>query len=160
MPMTQAKLANELLALDPVDNEPDAAQNLATAYANFAADAVGNGIPLSPSGVTLGKNAMTAALSGMSVSGAGITIIPAAVIAFWGAVCGSFAVSFPGSVGATPPPHATLASAFAALMPANTAGNLSKEDSTNALAGIMYADAIVGGIVLLPGAPPVPGPIL
>jgi hypothetical protein len=158
--MTQAKLADELLAMDPVDNEPEAANNLATAYANFAADAVGNGIPLAPAGLNLGKTAMTGALTGMSAPGAGITAIPAAIVAFWGAVCGGFAVSFPGSVGATPPPHAALAASFAALMPVNTAADLSKEDATKAIAAIMYADAVLGGIVILPGAPPVPGPIL
>ena len=158
--MTQAKLADELLAMDPVDNEPEAAEILATAYANFAATAVGNGIPVTPAGISSGKAAMISTLSGMSAPGAGITIIPAAIVAFWGAVCGSFAASFPGSVGATPPPHASLSTAFTNLMLANTTANLSKEDSTKALATIMHTDAIVGGIVLLPGAPPVPGPIL
>jgi len=158
MAMTQAKLADELKALDPTDSEPSAISNLATAYANFALDAVGNGIPVVPAGVELGKTAMASALTGMSTNG--LTAIPTAVIAFWGALCAGFATSFPGSAGATPPPHASLTASFAPLMAANASGGLSKDAAMDALATLLYGEAIIGGIVLLPGTPPVPGPIL
>ena len=156
--MIQATLANELKSLKPTNIELEAAQALTNAYGVFASAAAGSGIPISPAGVESGKTAMLSALTGMSAPGAGTTAIPTAVIAFWTAVCGGFAVSFIGSIASTPPPHASIASAFAALMSANTAGKVSLDDAANSMATIMYADAIIGGIVVLP--PSVPGPIL
>lgn len=160
MAMVQATLATQLQNMTNIDVEATAITNLVNAYGTFSSAATGNGIPLTPAGVTLGKTAMQGALVGMSADGAGITKIPNACVAFWGAVCTSFAVSFPGSIAATPPPHASLASAFAALMPTNTAGDVTLAQAAQSIAAIMYTDAIAGGTVTLPGAPPVVGPII
>lgn len=158
MVMSQSTLASELENLEPSDSEQIAAQTLTDAYGVFATAATGIGIPITPAGVNLGKTAMLSTLSGMSAPGAGIVSIPAAIAAFWVAVAGGLAASFPGAIAVVPPPHASLPAAFAALMPANAAASLSLKDSAAAMATIMYADAIIGGTVTLPG--PVVGPIL
>lgn len=156
--MVQATLATEIENMIPSNVESEAAAVLTDAYGVFASDAIGNTIPISSAGVELGKVAMSSALIGMSAPNAGITIIPAAILAFWVAVCGGFAVSFVGSVAAIPPPHASLSSAFASLMVTNKDANLSLSDAAEQMAVIMYADAIVGGTVTIP--PAVVGPIL
>lgn len=160
MPLSQSKLADELKAMVPAATEPPAILALVTAYGNYAADAMGAGIPITPAGVSLGKNAMTGALTGMSAPGMGITAIPNSLIAFWGAVCSAAAVSFPGTITGSPPPQATLIAGFAALMPVNTAAGLSLDDSAAAIAVLWHINAITGGTVTLIGPPPVPGPIL
>jgi len=160
MPMVEATLASELEALVPADNEPAAINALVTAYGNYASAAIGNGIPLAPAGVESGKAAMTGALVGMSAPGAGLAKIPAACAAFWAAVCTGFAVSFPGTIAAVPPPHAALAGALPPIMVANKNGSKSLKDSASAMATPIHTDATTGGTVTLPGAPPVVGPIL
>jgi len=160
MVMLQATLSTQLQNMAPTGVEATAITNLVNAYGTFASSATGNGIPLTPAGVTLGKNAMSAALIGMSADSAGLTSIPLACVAFWGAVCTGFAVSFPSSIAATPPPHAALSAAFAALMPANTSGDVTLAQAADSIATIMHTDAITGGTVTLPGTPPVVGPIL
>lgn len=158
MAMSQSTLATELENMVPTDNEPDAITALTDAYGVFAADAESNSIPITPAGVNLGKAAMSAALVGMSVSGAGITAIPAACIAFWVAVAGGLATSFPGATAITPPPHAGIAAKLAITFPANTAGGKSLADSVDAIATDMHSEAIVGGTCTFPG--PVVAPIL
>lgn len=160
MAMVQTTLATQLQNMTPTGVEATAITALVDAYGTFASAATGNGIPLTPAGVTLGKTAMQGALVGMSIDSAGLTAIPAACVAFWGAVCTGFAVSFPSSIAATPPPHASLAAAFAALMPANTIAEVDLATAASSIAAIMYTDAITGGTVTLPGTPPVVGPII
>ncbi|MCP4600176.1 MAG: hypothetical protein GY847_06515 [Proteobacteria bacterium] len=154
--MSQTTLASELEALEPADNEAAAIQTFSSAYENYASTATGNGITLTPAGLALGKAAMESGLVGMSVSGT--TVIPTACIAFWVAVCTAFAVSFPTSIAATPPPHVALPAAFAALMPLNTTNEVTLEEAAASMASIIHTGAVTGGTVTLPG--PTPGPIL
>lgn len=158
MVMVQNTLATELENLVPTDVEAEAAAALTDAYGVFASGAAAGAVPITPAGVNLGKAQMLPALTGMSAPGAGITLIPLAIIAFWVGVAGGLATSFPGALAIVPPPHAALPATFAAMMPANVAAELSLADAAAAIAGIMYADAIVGGIVTLP--PNTPTPIL
>jgi hypothetical protein len=156
--MSAATLANELLNLDPVDNEPQAAQVLADAYAVFAADAQAGAQPITATGVTLGKAAMLAALSGMNASGAGAAVIAAAVQAFWVAVAGGLATSFAGATAILPPANAGLQALLSSDFATNTSSSASKATATSLLANDFYAQAIVGGTVTYPG--PVVSPIL
>jgi len=160
MVMVQNTLATELENLVPVDVEADAAAGLTDAYGVFASGAAAGAVAITPAGVELGKAQMLPALTGMSAPGAGLAAIPAGIIAFWVGVAGGLAASFPGAIAVVPPPNAALAAAFAAMMPANTAAELSLADAAAAMAGVMYANAIVGGLVTLPGVPPLVFPIL
>jgi hypothetical protein len=147
MALIQTTLADELRSLAPTALEADAITTLTDAYANYAADATANSVALSPAGVLLGKAAMASALVGMSAAGAGIAAIPAAIKAFWVAVAGGLATSFAGATAIVPPPHASLSSAFATLMPTNTAGEVTADQAADSMALIMHADAILGGTV-------------
>lgn len=160
MPLTQSTLADGLKTMTPTGDESVAIQRMVDAYGDYASEATGAGIAITTAGVELGKAAMSPVLVGMSAPFAAIAKIPASIISFWGAVCTGFAVSFPGSVAATPPPHASLAAAFAALMPANVAARLNTDQAMDAVAAIMHTDATIGGTVTLPGTPPVVGPII
>ena len=151
-------LRDELLALAPTNSEASAIDTLSNAYATYALGAEAGGVTITPAGVDLGKAALKPALVGMSASGAGLSIIPAALLAFWVAVAAGLATSFVGATLITPPPHAGLAAAFAALMPLNTAGNISKADAVLSVANMFHAAAIVGGTVTFPG--PIVAPIL
>lgn len=160
MALVQATLETGLLNLTPTDQEATAITRLVDAYGTYASTATGAGVLITAAGVTLGKNAMASVLVGMSASNAGRAKIPAACLAFWTAVCASFVVSFPGSIAATPPPHVTLPTSFPTTIDANMSGSLSLADSASAIAGVIHADALVGGTVTLPGTPPIVGPIL
>ncbi len=151
MAMSESTLATELENLAPTSTESEAAQTLTDAYGVYAAGAIAGGVPITSAGVDLGKAAMLPALAGMSADGAGITIIPSAVVAFWNGVAGGLSTSFVGATAITPPPHATLPSAFASLMPTNTSGDVTKAEAAASIAEIMHADAIVGGTVTYPG---------
>ncbi len=152
MAMSQATLATELDNLDPTTDEAAAIIILADAYGVFVAEAQA-ATPILPAGVAMGKAAMAAGLVGMSTDGAGTTLIPAAIIAFWVAVAAGLTTSFAGATLIVPPPHATLASAFAALMPANV--GKSKTDALDAIASLLLTQAIVGGVVTVTEATPI-----
>lgn len=157
MAMSQSTLATELEKMTPSDNEADSIQALTDAYGVFATGAAA-GVPISSAGVDLGKTAMSGALVGMSADGAGITKIPAAVAAFW--VAAAVPVSFVGSIAVVPPPNAGLAALLAVTLPANMAASATLAQAAAALAANMYSQAIIGGLVTFPGAPPVVVPIL
>ena len=156
MVMNPNTLASELENLVPTVIESVAAQRLADAYEVFALDAIGNGVPILPSGPAAGKSAMIPALTGMSAPGAAASIIGNAVVSFWAAA--ATPAAFPGSIAVVPPPNANLASLLPSIFNANTAGNLSLVDAVQVIASTMHAEAIIGGTVTLPG--PVVGPIL
>lgn len=157
MVMVEATLATELENLTPTFTEAAAITVLTDAYGVYSSDATAL-TPILSTGIALGKAAMAVALIGMSAPGAGIAIIPAAIAAFWVAVAGGLATSFAGATAIVPPPHATLPATFAALMPANTAANVTLEQAAATMAMIMHTDAIVGGTVTTP--PSVVTPIL
>ena len=100
--MIEATLKTELENLAPTNNEAAAISTLTDTYGIYASDATAAS-PILPTGVELGKTAMAGALVGMSAPGAGIAKIPAAIIAFWGAVAGGLASSFAGAIAITPP---------------------------------------------------------
>lgn len=159
MALVQATLSTQLQNLAPTTVEATAITNLVNAYGTYAAGAASNAVPITPAGVTLGKNAMSAQLVGMSASGQGITKIPASIVAFWAAVAGGLATSFAGAIAIVPPPNAGLAALLAATFPANTSGNLTLAQACDAIAANMHAQAIIGGTVTFTG-PVGPFPIL
>lgn len=158
MVMAASTLANELLNLDPVDNEAQAAQTLTDAYGVFAADAMAGAQQLTVAGVNLGKAAMQPALTGMNAPGAGAAVIAAAVQAFWVAVAGGLAASFAGATAIVPPANLGLQALLTSDFLTNTNSAASKAAATSLLAGDFYAQAIIGGTVTYPG--PVVSPIL
>lgn len=141
----------------PAD-EAEAAQALAAAYGIFATDAETNTIPINPAVIPAAQAAMQSALSGISATGAGPTVFPAAIAAFWATIAASFAVAWPGSTAAVPPPHSGFSSALASVAAANTSGMLSREDATSNIADLMHSLATAGGTVTFP--PGVTFPIL
>jgi hypothetical protein len=157
MAMSQVVLAAQLLALEPAAAEADAVSALADAYATFAADAQAGTAAITAAGVALGKAAMLAALVGMSAPGAGSAVLTAAVQAFWGAVAGGLATSFPAATAIVPPPHSGLQALLDATFTSNTATAASGPDATAAVAADLYGQAITGGGVTFPG--PVVSPI-
>lgn len=151
MVMVASTLANELLNLDPVDTEAQAAQTLADAYAVFAADAQAGVPQITPTGVSLGKAAMLAGLIGMNAPGAGAAVIAAAVQAFWVAVAGGLATSFAGAIAILPPAHVGLQALLALDFLNNTNSAATKAAATSLIAGDFYAQAIIGGTVTYTG---------
>jgi len=151
MAMDENTLATELKKLEPAATEAAAATTLADAYATYAADAESNGVPLSAVGLAAGKAAFAAALTGMSAPGAAIVSIPTACVAFWAAVALGLATSFTGATAIAPPPHATLAADFAALMPQNVIDEVTLEQAAADIAAMMHTNATTGGAVTFPG---------
>ncbi len=158
MALTESTLSTQLQNLAATTSEATAITALTDAYGVYAADAVSNAVTLSTAGVNRGKAAMSAALVGMSASGAGLTKIPLAIAAFWNAVAGGLATSFTGATAIVPPPHASLPTTFPDTCGTNTSGQKTLAQSAAAIAGVMHADAIVGGSVTFPG--PITAPIL
>ena len=156
--MVEATLAAAILAQSPTLVEQDAIDALVTTYSTYAADAESNSVSITAAGLALGEAAMAAALVGMSAPNAGLTSIPAALSAFWVAVAGGLSTSFPGATVIVPPPHASFASDFQALMPANTSGEVTEQEAADSVAAIMHTGATTGGSVTFPG--PVTTPIL
>lgn len=151
MAMDEDTLATELEGMTPTDTEATAIDTLTEAYATFAADAESNAVGLEAAGLELGKTAFKAALTGMSASGAAIVSIPAACVAFWAAVALGLATSFPGATAIVPPPHATLAAEFAALMPQNVIDEVTLAQAAADIAAMMYTNATTSGTVTFPG---------
>lgn len=156
MAMSAATLATQLENLTPTDNESAAAVVLAEAYRVFALAAVGNGVPILPSGPLAGKTAMIPALAGMSTPGAGASALESGVRAFW--LAAATVAACPGSIAVVPPPTVGLAAALLPVFASNTSTSATLSQAANAVASVMYANAIVGGTVTLPG--PSVGPIL
>ncbi len=149
MAMSQSALATELLAMVPVGTEAEAISNLATAYANYAADAEAL-TPILSTGIDLGKAAMEAALVGMSSPGAGAAIWVSGYQAFWVGIAGGLTLSFVGATAIAPPPFSGLLAVLQPVFDANRALGRDLADSTDALATIIHAD-VIGGTVTTAG---------
>lgn len=158
MAMSASALASQLLNLVPAATEAAAIAVLADAYGAFASDAVAGAAAITAAGIALGKAAMQAALVGVSSPGAGSAVLTAAVQAFWVAMAGGLATSFPAATAVVPPPHAGLQALLDATFAANTAAMANLADAAQAVATDLYNQAIIGGTVTFPG--PVVSPIL
>jgi len=158
MAMSASALAAQLLNLVPAATEVAAIATLVDAYGTFSSDAAAGAAAITAAGVALGKAAMQAVLVGVSAPGAGSAVLTAAVQAFWAAVAGGLATSFPSAVAVTPPPHAGLQALLDATFAANTAARANLVDAAQAVATDLYNQAIIGGTVTFPG--PVVSPIL
>jgi len=152
MTMSENTLALLLEGLTPTDDEAEAREALADAYASYAGDASAGEVDMPEVSEETGRAAMAAALVGMSAPNAGLSVIPSAVVAFWAA---AVAPPWPPSVAATPPPNATLAATFASTCAALTDASATLEEAAEAIAATMHAEAIEGGEMLIP--PPATG---
>ncbi len=163
MTLLSSKLATELQAMVPVDNENDAINNFATAWENYFYDSSVAGITPLPGVLSASTNAMKAALVGMSTSGS--TAVQSGIIAFWNTIIASIAtiwVTVPVIISGTPPPSLSgISSALDAVFASNTSSELSLEDSTLAIANALHPLQL-GGIAILGPPPPggTPTPIL
>lgn len=158
MVMSAGTLATELLDLVPVGSEAAAIATLVGAYGTFASAAAAGASSITAAGINLGQSAMSMALVGVSAPNAGSAVLAASIQAFWVAVAGGLATSFPSASAVTPPPHAGLQAQLDATFAANVVGNADLADAVNAVATTIYNQAIIGGTVTLPG--PVVTPIL
>lgn len=158
MAMTAATLTSQLLNLVPVGSEAAAIATLVGAYGAFASAATAGAATITAAGVDLGKAAMQITLVGVSAPNAGSAVLTAAIQAFWVAVAGGLATSFPSASAVTPPPHVGLRPLLDAAFAANVSGKAGLAAAVNAVATQVYNQAIIGGTVTLPG--PVVAPIL
>lgn len=158
MVMSSSTLASQLLNLVPMATEVTAITVLVDAYGVFASDAAAGAATITAAGVELGKAAMQAALVGVSSPGAGSAVLTAAVQAFWVAVAGGLATSFPAATAIIPPPHTGLQVLLDATFAANVTAKANLSDATQAVATDLYSQAIIGGTVTFPG--PAVSPIL
>lgn len=158
MVMVQATLATNLLSMVPEVTEAAAIANFRTAYEGYAAGAAAGAATIPAANVTAGGVALAAALVGMSAPGAGAASLTSGIIAFWVA---AVVPPWPPAVGGTPQPHAGLLALLTSTFASNTSSSASLATATAAIAADMHAQAIVGGIMLIP--PPAggtPTPIL
>ncbi len=158
MAMSSSVLATQLINLTPSATEAGAVATLANAYSVFASDATAGAAAITPAGIALGKATMQVALAGVSSPGAGAAVLTAAIQAFWGAVAGGLAASFAGAAAIVPPPQAGLQALLVSTFASNTSGSTSLADAAQAIATIVFNQAIIGGTVTFPG--PVVSPIV
>lgn len=153
MAMLQTTLADELKALALYDNEPDAIQAWADAFAAYFGDAESNAVIIAPAAIPAAKAAMAGAMTGLSMTGA--AALQAGIVAFWGALVP--ATAWPTTTAITPPPGLSgLAAALQVVFDANTIGGLSKDASMTAIAGAIHPINAVGGTATWPGLGPQP----
>lgn len=152
MPLASASLSSQLQAIANGDNVV-AAQNAWADAFNTYMQASAAGAPLNPAIALTARSAMFAALG--SLNSAGATALQAGVAAYWTAL--NVAGAYGASTAVTPPPSvAGLAAALSPVFAANTAGNLSKVASCDALAAAWHP-LMFGGTALIGG---IPTPIL
>lgn len=154
MVMAAATLADELKGLDLYDVEIDAINAWADAFATYFEDASTNGVPIAPLAIVPAKAAMVGALTGLSTDAA--TALQVGIVAFWGALVP--AVAWPGVLAIVPP---VLLSGMGVLLTgvftANTEGELDKDASMTAIAGVIHTNNL-GGIANWPPPPGGVGP--
>lgn len=160
MALDENTLAVELAAMLATEDEADAIQFFTDAYEVYLLDAEAGPVTITPAGIALGKTAAAAAMVGMSAANAGLSIIPNAIITWWTTMAASPAVTFPGAIAMVPPPHAGILAGFAPIMVSNTASELETGPATANVATLFHSQAIVGGTITLPGAPPTIHPIV
>jgi hypothetical protein len=160
MALVQATLAAGLANMSPVDNEPEAIDNLVAAWGDYFAGAAVLGIPTTPGSLEGALSAMRSALTGLS-SGEGSTIIQGAIVAFWGIIATSAATiwaTVPPPTAATPPPGlGGIGAALAGAFSANVAAEASLVQAANTVAAALHPTQL-GGIAALPTPPAGPGP--
>jgi hypothetical protein len=162
VPLTPAKLAQELRALKPQSLEPLAAKAFATAFTNYFADSVVAGIPANPATLAPAKAALLAGLTGMSTPGAAPLIIQQGITLFWLTIIPTAITVWPGVVppivAATPPPG--LAAIAAAIIAAGLANitSTSLAQSAQVLAAAIHPTQLGGTVAVAP--PPAIIPIL
>lgn len=145
--MSQSTMQQQLITLAPAATETAAAQALAQAYANFAAQATSNGVPILPSAISIAQEVMIPALIGMSAPFAGAQIVQNAVQLFWVTIAGLLSSAFTGATAIVPPANAALAVGLQTVASANIASALDQNDACSALATVFYSQAIIGGLV-------------
>lgn len=152
MVMSPTTLGGELANMVPTDQEIEAIQTFADAWEKYMGGSAAGPVPAVPGSFAGAKGSMIGAMSGISTTGA--TAIAAGIAAFWGVVATSAATIWPPALSATPPPGLSgIAAVLAAVLVANTVGELSLVDATNAMAAAMHP-ANLGGIAVFP---PLPG---
>lgn len=163
MPLVSATLGSELANLVPVDNEPDAINNFATAFDNYFQGATVAGIAVTPGTTAPAKSAMVAAMTGLSTAGA--AAIQAGIVAYWTAIVPAAPtvwVTVPVALVAIPPPGLSgIAATLASVFSANATANAPLATAANNVAAALHA-AQLGGVVVLSPPPPggTPMPIL
>ncbi len=159
MPLMPNKLASEMEKMPLTEDELESAQKFADAFTAYFYEATGAGIPVAPGSLSAATKAMVSALSGMSK--AGEVAMQSGIVAFWGVICGATPSIFSGTIPpCTPPPTLSgIGDTLTSVFTANTSGKLDKKQSMLTIATAIHTNNL-GGITTLPGAPPVPGPIL
>lgn len=154
--MSKSVLEQELSKINNISDPITAAQVLADAYAVFASDAVAS-VFITSAGVELGKAAMVQVLNALpgalNSPGQGLTRLPQGVKAFWIAVAGGLATSFPGATAITPPPNTTLQADFVSVAALNKSIPRNKANSIAEISKVFYNNAVIGGVVTIAATP-------
>ena len=135
MPRTQAKLASELLAVVPVADAVQAAQNFAAAYGTYMKDATANAVPANAAYIdsTLVPSMATAmAFLADDTAAGGAAKLVTGHTAFWTPAVAAPSALFAGATVIVPPTFAALAAALVATFTANLERN--QADAMDALA--------------------------
>ena len=152
MAMNKETLKEGLQNIGSQSTEAGAISAWVEAYTTYVAGAdlnegaEANKIKITSSSVSVAGSALAAQLVGMSntETAAGTTLIPAAIVAFWASIAAQQATAFAGATLVTPPPHATLAAGFAALMTSNVSD---PDGALDAVADLLHQEATTLGTV-------------
>jgi hypothetical protein len=162
MPLVSAKLASELGKIELFGSDPEAAAAWANAWFAYLTDVTGAGIPAAKPALLGLKSLMITTMLGMSAPDVGPQKIQDGIVAVWTAMVPMTSTIFSGTIPPlTPPPGMNqVAAAIRAITPTNTAPGITKEVAYRNLANAIHPLMVAGGLVTLPGTPPITGPIL
>jgi hypothetical protein len=156
MALLASTLATELKNMTLYDLEADAILAWAAAYKTYFEGATSNGVTIVPTSLVPAESAMVGASTGLSADAA--TALQTGITAFWTAIIP--AVAWPTVTAITPSTLLPgLGAALTGVFASNTSGSLSKDDSMDAIAGVIHTNSLTG-IAVWPTPGPGPQPIL
>ena len=147
MTLSASTLGDELKAMGLYDNESDAIDAWAAAYRAYFEDATSNSVTIVPASLIASESAMAVGMVGLKTTGA--LSIQAGIAAFWAAIIPS--VAWPTVTAIAPPVLLTgISAALTTVFTANKEGELSKDESMDAIAASIHINS-AGGLATWPG---------
>jgi len=162
MPLTSAKLAQELGKMNLFGTDAESAAGWSNAWFDYFLEVTGGGILAMKPALLKLKPLMITALLGMSAYNIGPQRIQDGIVAVWNALVPLTSTVFPGTIPPlTPPPGMNqVASAIRAVAPINTVAGITRKQAYRNIANAIHPLMVAGGLVTLPSVPPITGPIL
>lgn len=152
---TEAQLTTNLQDLVLYDNEPDAINAWAFAFAEYFKQAVTGlvlNVPIVPAAVDgIAKPAMVTGMAGLSVTGA--LAIQNGITMFWSTMAAAPISFFPACLSITPPAGLSgIQSALQSIFDLNKGEGADKNTSMQRIAQVIHAQN-AGGTATFPGVP-------